>query len=94
MTSLTRLWDADYNLLYNSDTNPRTVEEFMADRGSDEINCTVERSGVRWGGKVRKNAETGELEYRDYSEYLKYLTTWPTIGVVEQHIPPALASPH
>lgn len=59
----TRIWSADMELLYSSETDPRTPEDFMRDRAADlefqriELNYTVDygepRSfATREGGRI------------------------------------------
>lgn len=51
-----RLWDAGMNLVYSSEGDPRTPEQFMSDCGFAELNLTIDTAEksfrTRWGGKL------------------------------------------
>lgn len=45
----TRLWDSDFNLLWDSKTSDQTLEQAM---GIEHVNITVDQDGHRWSGRV------------------------------------------
>lgn len=76
MTTRTRLWDIpDYALLWDSDRDPGTAEEFARTHGS--VCCTIDKEGdVRWSGRLEVTEEGSVERNWDY-EYLQYMVTMP-----------------
>lgn len=74
----TRLWDEQFNLLYDSATDPRTVEEFMVDH--QWLTVTQDYADGSWrnrqGGRLVKTSD-GSLEFHSAREYLQYIVANP-----------------
>lgn len=77
MSTRTRLWDKDFKLLYDSGTDVRTVEQFLAhdDLRVKEVHFTKDdEDGNRKGGRVMRSPKDGLLWYES-QEYLRFLVT-------------------
>ncbi|MCK0174791.1 hypothetical protein [Mycolicibacterium sp. F2034L] len=55
MSQRTRLWDNNWNLLYDSDTDPRTPEQYLRDQALAEANFTVDNDDARVSGRVTRD---------------------------------------
>lgn len=74
-TPRVRLWDRDFAPLYDSHTDSRSVEQFLADKHVDEvIHYTLDFSPrgypTREGGRLIKSAD-GTVDYQPAHEFLK-----------------------
>jgi hypothetical protein len=75
MTERTRLWDKDFNLLYDSNADRRTVREFLDDEHLDEVNFTTDHDPswkTRRAGKIVRGGKD-DLTYDDNREFLNHM---------------------
>lgn len=72
----TRLWDTRFHLLWDSDRDAGTPEEFVRARGGF-VHCTIDRDGgLRWSGRLEVT-DAGVVERNLDLEYVRYLATAP-----------------
>lgn len=85
-TPITRIWSTEMELLYSSETDPRTPEQFMRDHATElefdriERNYTIDHGeprsfATREGGRIIW--ANGACVRTPHSELLKHLQTPP-----------------
>ena len=67
----TRVWDRDYNLLYDSETSDTPPNEWLRNQlaGEDWLPVTLDQERVRWSGRVHKTV-SNELQFEHDYEHL------------------------
>ena len=79
----TRIWDRDYNLLFDSDTSDIPPNEWLRNNldGQDWLPVTLDQEKIRWSGRVYK-AVSDQLQFESDYEHLKYMSQ-PTFEIPE-----------
>ena len=77
----TRVWDRDYNLLYDSETSDIPPNEWLRSNlaGDDWLPVTLDQDKIRWSGRVHK-AVSDQLQFEeDYEHFSAVLPGNPLL---------------
>jgi hypothetical protein len=75
-----RLWDANWQCVYDSDASDLTFDEYMELSSAAWVNATRDIGGTRWSGRVTRTPE-GEWEWHRDDEYFKHIKAWVNPGL-------------
>lgn len=75
MSTKTKAYNSDWECVYDSESDPRTLGEFFDDSGRADVRVTVDEDDHRWSGIMYKNSQ-GDSEVFNATEYFRHLTTW------------------
>jgi hypothetical protein len=79
MKETVRLWSQDYAEVLYTTEDREAAKQWFAASGHDWLHIVIDYGtdwGQRWGGRIERDGSIHQ-----HSEYLKYITEWPTLDL-------------